>query len=153
MGAERRTAKDRGMNIGDLVERLVAKGIAIGEASEIIALAVAAGASTAPYRLKPKQRSLFAAENEDRAIRGKKPLRPMPEPFPMTDKHREFAANKGFTNAEFIFDQFKSHHRAKGSQFALWDSAWQTWILNQVKFNGGAPQQPRPPGSGGDGRI
>lgn len=138
-------------NIGDLVERLVAKGIAIGEASEIIALAVAAGASTAPYRLKPTQRVLFA-EPDDRAVRGKKPLIAMPEPFPMTDKHRAFAAERGFPNAQFMFDQFKAHHRAKGSRFAAWDSAWQTWILNQVKFNGGDPQ-PRPPNHGSDGRI
>ena len=131
-------------NIGELVERLVAHGLKVGEASEIIALAVAAGAATYPHRAKPKQQTLFAdGGNEDRAFRGKKPLKPMPEPFAMTDKHREFAAKNGFPKADFMFDQFKAHHRAKGSQFAMWDSAWQTWVLNQRKFNGGAPEQPR----------
>jgi hypothetical protein len=37
-------------NIGELVERLVSQGIPVGEASEIIALAVAAGAATYPHR-------------------------------------------------------------------------------------------------------
>lgn len=40
-------------NIGELVERLVAQGIPVGEASEIIALAVAAGAATSAYRKTP----------------------------------------------------------------------------------------------------
>lgn len=37
-------------NIGELVERLVSQGVPVGEASEIIALAVAAGAATYPHR-------------------------------------------------------------------------------------------------------
>jgi hypothetical protein len=40
-------------NIGELVERLVAAGVSVGEASEVVALAVAAGAAAAPYRKSP----------------------------------------------------------------------------------------------------
>jgi hypothetical protein len=103
--------------------------------------------------VKAKAKADLFDENEDRAFRGKKPMRPMPEGFHLNLELRQFAATNGFEKCDFIFDQFKSHHRSKGSMFANWEAAWRTWILNQVKFNGGAPQQPRPPGSGSDGRI
>lgn len=41
------------MDIGALVERLVNRGVPLGEASEIIAQAYAAGAAAAPSRKKP----------------------------------------------------------------------------------------------------
>jgi hypothetical protein len=105
---------------------------------------------------KPKAAApvdLFAV-NEDRAARGKKPTRPMPDPFPMTVRHIEFAAKNGMVGraAEYQFDRFKAHHGAKGSVFASWDQAWQTWVLNQARFAGTAPQT-RPPNDGMDGRI
>jgi len=103
-----------------------------------------------PKPAKPKA-DLFAI-NSDRAVRGKKPAHPMPQPFPMTEKHRAFAAERGIVGADYQFDKFKAHHGAKGSVFASWDQAWQTWVLNQLRFNGTAPQQPRPEG-GMDGRI
>lgn len=97
--------------------------------------------------------SLFG-ENEDRAVRGKKAARPMPQPFPMTDKHKAFAVERGIVAqaAEYQFERFKSHHGAKGSVFASWDQAWQTWVLNQARFNGTAPTT-RPTNDGMDGRI
>ena len=54
--------------------------------------------------------------------------------------------------AEYQFERFKSHHGAKGSVFASWDQAWQTWVLNQARFNGTAPTT-RPANDGMDGRI
>lgn len=105
-----------------------------------------------PKAAKPKK-DLFDV-NEDRAVRGKKPVKPMPQPFPMTEKHKAFAAERGLIGkaAEYQFDRFKSHHGAKGSVFASWDQAWQTWVLNQARFNGTAPTT-RPPNDGADGRI
>lgn len=103
--------------------------------------------------LKAKPKTDLFGVNEDRAFRGKKPLGPMPEGFHLNLGLREFAKTNGFEKCDFIFDQFKAHHRSKGSMFANWEAAWRTWILNQVKFSGGAPQQPRPPGIGSDGRI
>lgn len=105
---------------------------------------------------KPKAAApvdLFAV-NEERAARGKKPARPMPQPFPMTERHVSFAAERGVLGkaAEYQFERFKAHHGAKGSVFASWDQAWQTWVLNQARFNGTAPQT-RPPSDGMDGRI
>lgn len=140
-------------NISDLVERLIAHGVSVGEASEIIALAVAAGAATYPHRAKPKQQTLFTdGVNEDRAFRGKKPLKPIPDEFHLNGVLRDFATKNGFPKQDFMFEQFKAHHRAKGSKFVDWEAAWRTWVLNQRKFNGDAPQQPRPPVTN-DGRI
>lgn len=118
---------------------------------ERIAVAVEA-AQPKPKVAKPKA-DLFDV-NTERAVRGKKPVRPMPDPFPMTDKHRAFAAERGIVGqtAQFQFDRFKSHHGAKGSVFASWDQAWQTWVLNQARFSGAAPTT-RPANDGMDGRI
>jgi hypothetical protein len=78
----------------------------------------------------------------------KKPSQPMPDIFPMTDKHREYAAKNGFKDksgngfvgftdgpAVQMFVAFKNHHIAKGSIFADWDAAWRTWVDNEVKFS------------------
>ena len=117
-----------------------------------IADALEAKPGKAPKAKAAKVVGLFG-ENEDRAIRGKKPVAPMPEEFHLNAKLREFAANHGFARCDFMFDQFKAHHRAKGSVFADWEAAWRTWVLNQVKFSGNAPQQPRPTNGVTDGRI
>jgi hypothetical protein len=118
---------------------------------ERIAAAVEA-AQPKPKAAKPKA-DLFAI-NGEQAVRGKKPVRPMPDPFPMTEKHKAFAAERGIVGsaAQYQFERFKSHHGAKGSVFASWDQAWQTWVLNQARFNGSAPTM-RPPNDGMDGRI
>jgi hypothetical protein len=120
---------------------------------EIQALALLARIATAVEAKKPKAKAInLFGEDADRALRGKKPLQPMPEGFHLNGKLREFAKTNGFVKCDFMFDQFKAHHNAKGSKFVDWEAAWRTWVLNQVKFNGGAPQQPRPEGAG-DGRI
>jgi hypothetical protein len=120
-------------------------------ALERIATALEA-AHPKPKAAKPKA-DLFDV-NADRSVRGKKPVRPMPDPFLMTEKHKAFAAARGIVGpaAEYQFERFKSHHGAKGSAFASWDQAWQTWVLNQARFNGTAPTI-RPPNDGMDGRI
>lgn len=84
----------------------------------------------------------------------RKPARPMPDIFPMSEKHREYAEARGFkyeippsfTNfkarpgpAQQMFEAFKNHHQAKGSVFADWDAAWRTWVNNQVAFNAQRP--------------
>jgi hypothetical protein len=118
---------------------------------ERIAAALEAKTVKASKAKAPKITGLFG-EDDDRAIRGKKLVSPMPEGFHLNEKSREFATKHGFLRCDFMFDQFKAHHRAKGSLFADWEAAWRTWVLNQVKFSGNAPQQPRPNG-GTDGRI
>lgn len=105
-----------------------------------------------PKAAKPKA-DLFDV-NAERAIRGKKPARAMPDPFLMTEKHRAFAAERGIVGraAEHQFDKFKSYHGAKGNTFVSWDQAWQTWVLKHTEFSGTAPTV-RPPNDGMDGRI
>ena len=39
-------------------------------------------------------------------------------------------------------EQFLDHHRAKGSTFKDWVSAWRTWMRNSIKFNK-RPSQPK----------
>jgi len=38
-------------------------------------------------------------------------------------------------------EHFTAHHRAKGNQFADWQRAWQTWILNNSKWSNGNDRQ------------
>lgn len=105
-----------------------------------------------PKAAKPKA-DLFDV-NAERAVRGKKPARAMPDPFLMTEKHRAFAAQRGLVGkaAEYQFDKFKSYHGSKGNTFVSWDQAWQTWVLKQAEFNHTAPTI-RPSNDGMDGRI
>lgn len=79
----------------------------------------------------------------------KKPARPMPDIFPMSEAMRAYAEKRGyryeippsFTNfkarpgpAQEMFEAFKNHHAAKGSIFADWEAAWRTWVDNQAKW-------------------
>lgn len=60
-------------------------------------------------------------------------LRPWPEDLKLTDKHRAFAEQGGL-DAGMEWGAFKDHHLAKGSRFADWDRAWQTWCRNAFRF-------------------
>lgn len=53
----------------------------------------------------------------------------------------------GWRDAERIhqLDQFRDHHRAKGSKFSDWNAAWGTWVRNSVRF---ARQSPASEGGG-----
>lgn len=61
------------------------------------------------------------------------PLLPWPEDFAMTDAHRAYAARNGLDPA-FEWGAFRDHHRAKGSRFADWTAAWQTWCRKSFTF-------------------
>lgn len=123
-----------------------------GILSELTRIADALEASQPkPKAAKPKA-DLFDV-NAERAVRGKKPARAMPEGFHLNGELRAFAAKNGFAVCDFMFDQFIAYHQRQGSRFVDWEAAWRTWVLNQVKFSGGAPQQPRPSNDGMDGRI
>ena len=47
------------------------------------------------------------------------------------------AAEKGFgaERANVMFERFRNHHQAKGSEFANWTAAWRNWVFNQVQFD------------------
>ena len=61
----------------------------------------------------------------------------IPKSFPMTDRHRKYAAERGLSGsyADNIFENFRNHHAAKGTLMLDWDWAWQTWVGNEVKYN------------------
>lgn len=84
---------------------------------------------------KKEREGAFAppAEKQSR----KKSRLPMPDIFPMTDRHRAYAAERGFVGvrADQLFAAFKNHHGANGSAFANWDMAWNKWVDNEIKFN------------------
>lgn len=52
------------------------------------------------------------------------------------DKGREDLVSRGAD----IWEQFINHHRKLGSRFACWDSAWQTWYVNAIKFEKPVPK-------------
>ena len=70
----------------------------------------------------------------------------MPAEYPMTDRHKKYAVERGLANgyAETIFENFKNHHAAKGTVMLDWDAAWRTWVGNEIKFSAGrVPQNPK----------
>jgi hypothetical protein len=88
----------------------------------------------------------------------KRPSRPMPDIFPASDAMRAYAEKRGYKfeippcfafnkarpgPAQAMFEAFKNHHGAKGSQFADWDAAWRTWVDNQAKWD---TERGKPPG-------
>jgi hypothetical protein len=80
----------------------------------------------------------------------RKPARPMPDIFPMSEVHRAYAESRGFryeippsfTNfktkpgpAQEMFEAWKNHHQAKGTAIADLDASWRTWVNNQAKWD------------------
>jgi len=90
---------------------------------------------------------------EENTPRPKKKRSTIPKIYPMTDRHKSYAAERGLVGdyARDVFDNFKNHHEAKGSVMADWDAAWRTWVGNEIKFNGRKlPPRGEPPGRGDD---
>lgn len=61
----------------------------------------------------------------------------------MSDRMRKFAGERGYLNGsgEALFERFRAHHAAKGSIYVSFDAAFQTWVLNELKFNQHRPQR------------
>jgi hypothetical protein len=77
----------------------------------------------------------------------------IPKSYPMTNRHKEYAAERGIANghAELIFENFRNHHAAKGTLMLDWEAAWRTWVGNEIKFNAGRmPPRTQQPGYGDD---
>lgn len=56
-----------------------------------------------------------------------------PDGMTIIEAHRELAQELGI-NAEEEFIFFKEHHIAKGSLFAYWNTAFNTWLRKAKKF-------------------
>ena len=67
----------------------------------------------------------------------------LPSTWKPTQQHAAFAATNRL-NIEIESEQFKDHHRAKGSTMKDWDAAFRTWLRNAVKF-AQAKERPEPP--------
>ena len=57
----------------------------------------------------------------------------LPNDLSITESQKEKCNSYGL-DANFLFDQFKNHHGAKGSEFVNWSMAFNTWINNEIKF-------------------
>jgi len=64
----------------------------------------------------------------------------LPDDFVPNDAHRDSASKKSL-DLQAEFEQFKFHHRSKGSTMVDWSDALHTWLGNAVKFKprSGAP--------------
>lgn len=73
-----------------------------------------------------------------------------PDDFKVTDELREWANAHQFRSPDVLLDAFRDHHISKGSRFADWGRAFQTWIRNDTekygaKQNGGVNVKPSEP--------
>lgn len=70
----------------------------------------------------------------------------LPPSFSLTPKLLQTATKHGLRMPEKEFATFCSHHRAKGSMFACWESAWGNWCSRSHKFEGPSRPSSRSPG-------
>ena len=60
-----------------------------------------------------------------------------PKEFPITDQMVDYASSKKYHKSLIdLTEGFLLYHKAKGSKMSCWYSAWQTWLRNDIKFNG-----------------
>lgn len=59
--------------------------------------------------------------------------RPLPSDWEPSEGHRRLAASLK-VSLDVEAEQFKDHHRSKGSKFKDWDAAFRTWLRNAAKF-------------------
>lgn len=65
----------------------------------------------------------------------------LPRDFNLDYKREKFARDywafhgRFDLNVEDEFVRFRTYHTAKGSLMSCWDSAWQIWYSNAVRFN------------------
>jgi hypothetical protein len=63
--------------------------------------------------------------------------RKIPNNIILSESMKTYANSKGvFKKHEDIFEEFCIYHRKKGSKFAEWDAAWQTWVRSHVEWKG-----------------
>jgi uncharacterized protein YdaU (DUF1376 family) len=97
--------------------------------------------------------SLPAAEKKPRKPRsGEKHLMPdgwWPDEFGPDTKAAPVVAAWSRDEFQHHFENFKSHHTARGNKFASWQAAWATWVLNSRRF--GNERSAAPTGNSGDG--
>lgn len=78
--------------------------------------------------------------------------RAMPEDFAPTEKHQALASELGVSLQE-EFLKFTDHHLSKGSVFADWGRALNTWLRNASEFKRGQQRNQTPPKTAVGGYI
>jgi hypothetical protein len=62
-----------------------------------------------------------------------------PEGLQPPDKFLNYLGDKNpGSSFQDLFEDFVIYHKKKGSKFKDWFAAWQTWVRNDIKFNGPA---------------
>jgi hypothetical protein len=94
-------------------------------------------------RAKPDTNPTLTRQNPDTTSKPKpKPIKKnnkkssFPSGFKLTNAMIKYCMEKSHTkNPESMFEDFKNNHVSKGNKFVNWESAWQTWCRNDVKYN------------------
>ncbi len=61
---------------------------------------------------------------------------PIPKNFHLTDQMVEYAKKKRYNqNLENFTEQFIKNCKSNGRKYKDWYSAWQNWLLNDIKWN------------------
>lgn len=98
-----------------------------------------------------------ATEEAERPKRKKRGT-PVPEDFPLTEKHFAYAQSLGMDEAttEYQTTKFLDHHRFKGTIGSDWYAGWQNWLRDSIGRFAEKPRaspthrngSPRPPPNG-----
>lgn len=132
-------------DIGGLVERLVKFGVPVGDASDVIAKAFAAGAASAPARRKPAKGAQMTID-----------LPPDP-PRRATRIPADFVCDLAYAKAQGIpagiarreAERFRNYWNAKSGKDATkldWPATWRNWCISVAERGGYSP-----PNGGGSG--
>jgi hypothetical protein len=136
---------------GDLMQWLVDRGVTIKDAHDAVNKAMVFGAGAKRARRETAQGSIFG----DSAIAPPKPAKPKkvkrrwPDDFTLTDELIRFAKERGFERGQHVggidwmWGKFRNRNLSRGEEYADWNAAWRTWVMNQVEYrNGGGRQGP-----------
>lgn len=88
-------------------------------------------------------KDLFPETKKTKAPRAQKETATaFPEGWKPSDAKVDWAISKGFLKSavERMIEACVLHHRSKGTKFVSHEAAFQTWVLNQIKFHGTSAQ-------------
>lgn len=128
-------------------------GLGLGAVYEKLGGALPAGPLPPLSPEKPSRRSGGKKSTASSA----KPRVPLNEAWPLSEKGRAFARERGFDDGqiESMFARFREYHLMHDSRFADWSAAWRTWVLRQMEMiderNRQGRQQRAPAGGAGSG--
>lgn len=134
------------MDIGALVEKLVGHGVPVAVASEVVAQAYTAGATSAPSRKKPAKGVQMTLSELPTDIPPPRKATRLPVGFSCD---LAYAQQQGIPKAiaEREAEKFRNYWAARSGAGATkldWPATWRNWCLSVAEKLGCAP---RPPGA------